>query len=193
MERGVAALRRDLAEAEVAVEILHGAELEATRLLGMSRTELGRFSLAGSGRYVLLEFPYRGWPVALEAAVSRVVDAGMTPVLGHPERNPEVQDRPGRLEELVGAGAIVQVTAGSLLGWFGTPGQQAAERLLALRLVHLLATDAHGAHIRQGGLAAARDRIAGADVAAYLTEAVPAAIAAGEAVPPFPAPPATAG
>ena len=46
----------------------------------------------------------------------RLVQRGITPLLAHPERNPEVQDRPDRVAALVEAGALVQVTAASLDG-----------------------------------------------------------------------------
>jgi protein-tyrosine phosphatase len=186
MEEGVAALRRDFDEQGIPVDVLPGAEIEAERVVGMSHAELVRLSLAGTGRYVLVEFPYRGWPVSLDASVQHVTASGLTPVLGHPERNPEVQDRPARLEELVAAGAVVQVTAGSVLDWFGPAAKRAAERLLALRLAHLLATDAHGPHIRQGGLRAAAEALDDPLLAAHLTVSVPAAIAAGQGIPPLP-------
>jgi protein-tyrosine phosphatase len=51
----------------------------------------------------LLEFPYRSWPLALDSSVSGLVRGGITPLLAHPERNPEVQERPARIEALVEA------------------------------------------------------------------------------------------
>jgi hypothetical protein len=48
---------------------------------------------------------------------------------------------------------------------------------------HVLASDAHGAAIREAGLADAVAALADADLARYLTEDVPAAIVAGDPIP----------
>ena len=44
---------------------------------------------------------------------------GITPVLAHPERNGEVQQRPELLEPLVASGVLVQLTAGAVDGSLG--------------------------------------------------------------------------
>jgi protein-tyrosine phosphatase len=186
MEQGVAALRRDFAEQGIVVEILHGGEIELGRVWEIPREDLARLSLAQTGRYVLLEFPYRGWPMAARSAIHTLRNFGMTPLFGHPERNPAVQDHPERLEPLVEAGAIVQVTASSLDGRLGPASQNAAERLVQLRLVHVLASDAHGPHIRGAGLAAGAERLGDPALARYLTTDAPAAIVRGEPLPDIP-------
>lgn len=186
MEHGVAELRRDFAAQGIAVEILHGGEIELGRLWEIPREELVRLSLVQTGRYLLLEFPYRGWPLGLTSAILKLRGMGMTPLLAHPERNPAVQDHPERLAPLVEKGAIVQVTAASVDGRLGGASQNAAERLLELRLVHVLASDAHGPHIRASGLASAAERLGDPELARYLTTEAPAAIVRGEPLPPLP-------
>ncbi|MDQ4026004.1 MAG: hypothetical protein M3217_11050 [Actinomycetota bacterium] len=186
MELGVAELRRDFANEGIAVEILHGGEIELGRLWEIPHGELVRLSLGQTGRYVLLEFPYRGWPPAAKSAIYTLRDIGMTPLLAHPERNPAVQDHPERLQSLVETGAAVQITAASLDGRLGRASQKAAARLLELGLVHVLASDAHGPHIRASGLGAAAGQLGDPALARYLTTEAPAAIVRGDAVPPFP-------
>jgi protein-tyrosine phosphatase len=186
MERALRDLRDELVLHEVPIRILPGGEISLELLWELPHDDLVRFTLGQAGRYLLLEFPYRGWPLALEPAVTRLLGAGMTPLLAHPERNPDVQDRPGRLASLVAAGALVQVTAGSLAGYLDRSSQTTAEKLLDLGLVHVLASDAHGPHIREGGMAAATEVIGDEELATYLTQEAPAAIVAGEVVPPIP-------
>ena len=65
MLHSVAALRRVLDEEEIPLTLLPGAELAVDWLARLDDDELRRLSLAGSGRYVLVETPYRGWPVEL--------------------------------------------------------------------------------------------------------------------------------
>jgi protein-tyrosine phosphatase len=183
MEEAVALVRADFAVQGIPVEVLHGAEVDLSILWAMPPDELRRLTIAQTGRYLLLEFPYRGWPLALDSAVSRLVQLGVIPLLGHPERNPEVQDRPDRVRSLVEAGALVQVTAASLDGVRDRAAQAAALRLLDLGLVHVLASDSHGPHISREGLGAVARSIGDAELARYLTVEVPGAIVAGEPVP----------
>jgi protein-tyrosine phosphatase len=183
MEAGVANLRAELLAEEIDIQVVHGGEIDLSLLWAIPRAELRRFTLAQTGRYLLLEFPYRGWPVALSSSVAALVDLGVTPLLAHPERNPEVQDRPDRVEELVAGGALVQVTAASLDGRLDRAAQSAAERLLELGLVHVLASDAHAPHVREAGLSTAARRVGDEALARYLTVVAPGAIVAGEPVP----------
>ncbi|TMK79667.1 MAG: hypothetical protein E6G45_02925 [Actinobacteria bacterium] len=186
MEKAVTELRADFAEQGIPVEVLHGGEIDLGVLWAIPHDELRRLTLAQTGRYLLLEFPYRGWPLALDSAVPQLVELGITPLLAHPERNPEVQDRPDRLGDLVAAGAIVQVTSASLDGRLDRASQAAGVRLLELGLVHVLASDAHGPHVRGAGLGAAARSIGDDDLARYLTVEAPGAIVAGEPLPEFP-------
>ena len=183
MEAAVSALREHFADEGIAVDILHGAEIDLTLLWSIPPEDLRRLTYAQNGRYLLLEFPYRGWPGALDAAVSRLVGLGISPLLAHPERNPEVQDRPERIADLVAAGAFVQLTSGSLLGHFGPSSRAASIRLLELGLVHVLASDSHGPHISREGIGAAAQALVDPKLASYLTVDAPAAIVAGEPVP----------
>jgi protein-tyrosine phosphatase len=183
MEGAVAEVRADFADQGIAVEVVHGAEVDLSLLWASPPAELHRLTLAQTGRYLLLEFPYRGWPLALDSAVVRLVELGVTPLLAHPERNAAVQDRPDRVRGLVDAGALVQVTAASLDGVRDRAAQAAALRLLELGLVHVLASDSHGPHIRRGGLGPAARGLGNPELAHYLTVDVPSAILAGLPVP----------
>jgi protein-tyrosine phosphatase len=183
MEFGVRELRRDFDVQRIPVEIHYGAEIELARLFEIPDEELQRLTLAHTGRYALLEFPYRGWPHQLPAAVHWLRARGITALLGHPERNPEVQDRPTRLAEAVREGALVQITAASLDGRLDRASKSTAEQLVALGFVHVLASDAHGPHVREAGLSAAARALGDEGLARYLTTEAPAAIVAGEPLP----------
>jgi len=183
MESGVLRLREDFLEQGIGVEVLHGGELDLVMLGSLDDDALRRFSLARSERYLLLEFPYTGWPSGLEETVYGLGLRGFVSVIAHPERNREVQADPGRLAEAVRMGSLVQLTAASVDGRIGRSSQKAAERLLADGLAHVLASDAHTPEIREAGLGAAAEAVGDDRLAAYLTTEAPAAIVAGEAVP----------
>ena len=186
MEFGVAEVRRHLAAERIAVEVLHGAEIDLAMLWEIPPEDLARLSIGQSRKYVLVEFPYRGWPQSLPAGLTHLRRLGMTAMLAHPERNPEVQDRPDRLEAVVRDGALVQITTASLDGRLGQAASTAAEHLLELGLAHVLASDVHGPHVRDGGFEDALGHIRSDALRRYLTVDAPAAIVAGEPLPPPP-------
>lgn len=98
--------------------------------------------LAGS-RYVLIELAANAVPPLFEQPLYRMQLDGWVPVLAHPERNRVYQSRPDLLASLIELGTKTQITAGSLLGEFGSEAKHAAELFLRRNLVHFLATDAH--------------------------------------------------
>jgi protein-tyrosine phosphatase len=183
MERGVSRLREDFLAEGIDVEVLPGGEIDLGMLASLGDDGLRRFTLAQSGRYLLLEFPYTGWPAGLEETVYGLGLRGLLPILAHPERNREVQSKPERLAEAVRMGALVQLTAASLDGRIGSSAQAAANKLLELGLAHVLASDAHTPEIREAGLAAAAETLQDDDLARFLTVEAPSAIVAGEPVP----------
>ena len=182
MERRVDELREDFHRHGIPVEVLHGGEIDLEMLMTMDGDDLRRFTLAQNDRYLLVEFPYIGWPLGLEHVASELRARGIKPLLAHPEKNREVQRDPGRLGAAVAAGALVQVTAASLDGRLGNSSLEAGKRLLALRLVHVLASDAHPPDLREAGLAGAVHALHDDGLARYLTEEAPAAIVAGAPV-----------
>jgi protein-tyrosine phosphatase len=188
MELGVDALRADFGENGIPIQVLHGGEVDIVRLSSLGDDELRRFTLAQSGRYLLIEFPYSGWPAGMDNALFGVGLSGFIPILAHPERNGEVQRDPTRLRPTVERGALVQLTAASVDGRLGRSSKAAAKRLLELGLAHLLASDAHTPAIREAGLAAAAAALGDEGLARYLTQDAPAAIVAGEALPEHPRP-----
>jgi protein-tyrosine phosphatase len=87
--------------------------------------------------------------------LQQLVDCGLVPVVTHPERNPVLQQKLGRVEEWVELGCLVQVTALSISGGFGRTACLTAGRLLERGLVHVVASDAHDPEHRHPRLDAA--------------------------------------
>lgn len=145
-----AEIERELLRVQAMVEahgllltVVGGAEVETDFLDELDADEIARLTLGGRGRFLLLEFPYDGWSPSLPAAVERLDKLGIAPVLAHPERNAVVQAGPQRLAGLVQSGALVQVTAGSLVGRFGRASEAAARSLVATGLAQIVAGDLH--------------------------------------------------
>lgn len=139
------------------------------------------------GRYLLLELPYRQYPVKVEDLVFSLKLAGLTPVLAHPERIRFFQDDLSRVETLVRMGCLGQLTSSSLTGTFGSRVRELSEEMIHRGLVHVLGSDAHDTEYRPPRLSAARDRwaeLAGAEAAERATRTWPEAILRGEPLEP---------
>jgi protein-tyrosine phosphatase len=109
------------------------------RPLPMNGESLRRCTIGGT-RYILVEFPRMVAYDTVTIALDRVVDAGLLPLLAHPERytccSPEAV---ARWREL---GASMQVDATTLLST-QSRGQR-ARALVAAGLADILAADNHG-------------------------------------------------
>ncbi|HZS30121.1 MAG TPA: CpsB/CapC family capsule biosynthesis tyrosine phosphatase [Gaiellaceae bacterium] len=188
MEAALQEVQAAVAEEGIPVEVRGGGELDLEWLSAAPIEDVRRFGLAGNPSYALVEFPYAGWPLGIGEELFRLRVAGITPVLAHPERNPEVQARPERLRDLVEVGALVQVTAASLDGRLGSQPATAAVQLVRDGLVHLIASDAHSPAMRGFDLHAAAARVGEPGLAGWLVDDLPAAIASGSPLPQRPVP-----
>jgi protein-tyrosine phosphatase len=178
MEELLATLSAALSNASIPLELLPGGEIALDVLPSLDDAALRRFGLGGNPRCLLVEIPDLGWPLGLEEVFFELRLRGFTTVLAHPERNSEVQEQPARLERLVEAGTLVQITAASVDGRLGPVARKTAIRLLELGLAHMLASDAHAPSVRQIGMANAAAAIDDPLLARWLTWEVPGAIVA---------------
>ena len=178
IEAAVGELRGRLEQAGIPLEIVVGGDYHIRPDLSPRNV----LTLGGNGRYFLLEFPYQVLPPRADVFIKTLLDRGLVPIVTHPERTASLQRDWHRLEPLVKAGALVQVTAGSLLGEFGPAATAAAKHFLKKGWVHLLASDAHWVHERSPRLAAglaAAAKVVGEETARAMVEGNPAAILAG--------------
>ena len=144
-----------------------------------------RYTVNGS-EYLLIELPDYSLSANLPQTFYDLRVAGMTPILTHPERNPTLQNEPGRLREWIEAGLLTQVTAASVLGTMGRPAKKLALDLLRTGQVHFIATDAHNLRTRPPQMRAAFKAIASRfspEYAEQLCVANPLAVFYGRSLP----------
>ena len=110
-------------------------------------------------QYLLVECPDFHVGRHTETVLRQIVDAGIVPIVTHPERNPVLQHKTSRVEEWVELGCLVQVTALSVTGGFGRSAGAACTRLLDRGFVHVVASDAHDPQHRHACLDKARDLV----------------------------------
>lgn len=134
---------QDLKKNGIGVEVYPGAEVRLTpELLDMYKSD-DLLTIGNLGESILLELPERFIPEAIARLVKKLTENGLQVIIAHPERNTTIQHNIQVLDELIYAGAIMQITAGSLTGKFGRPIKLFTEQLLKEEKVHHLATDSH--------------------------------------------------
>jgi protein-tyrosine phosphatase len=186
----IAALAQELAAAlvleEVPVMLRAGAEVAMTQLADIEPSELARLTLGG-GPWLLLEPPFTEVSTGFDRAVLDLQRAGHSVLLAHPERCQAFHRDPDVLGRLVQAGALTSITAGSLVGRFGSTVRRFALQLVREELVHNVSSDAHSHERRRPGIAAELEQAGLAGLSEWLTLEVPAAILEGEPIPARPA------
>jgi protein-tyrosine phosphatase len=143
--------------------------------------EPGKFTI-DHRNYLLVEFPDIAIPAGIDGVFTQFLDRGIVPVITHPERNHLLMQDLPQLAAWVGKGCLLQVTALSLLGGFGSRARSRAWELMDRRLVHAVASDAHDSvrrHPRLDKAHAEVARRAGEDNAALLFDRNPGAIVEG--------------
>ena len=168
--------------------MLPGGEIAIWRLIDLDDDTLRALALGG-GPYLLVESPFSPVIGDFEPMVLDLHRRGHRVLLAHPERCPAFQSRPARLEGLVGAGALVQITAGSMAGDFGSTVRRFTVAILREGLAHVVASDAHDPSAarracRPASPALKRDLPGVTEQAEWLTRARPARCARRDAAAP---------
>lgn len=92
---------------------------------------------------LLLELPHSHIPPGTEQLIKWLFNHGITPMIAHPERNRGILANYSNIKPLLRQHCLLQVTAASVCGDFGSAIQLLAEKLLKAELVTVIATDAH--------------------------------------------------
>lgn len=93
--------------------------------------------------YILLELPVHQIPIYAGEVIFNLLINRLIPIIAHPERNLEIQQKPNRLNDLIQKGALTQLNAGSLTGVYGKKAQKTAKILLKKNLIHMMGSDIH--------------------------------------------------
>jgi protein-tyrosine phosphatase len=124
----------------------------------LSGLKSGRVPTLNKSRYFLLEPSHHVAVPNFDNSVFEIMAAGYTPVITHPERLTWIEDHYSMFVDVAKRGAWIQITAGAILGKFGTRAQYWSERLLSDGVVHIIASDAHNTGRRSPKMADAYER-----------------------------------
>lgn len=178
------ALKRD----QISLGVIGGAETSLAWALQADDQQLALASYGQRGTDLLIEAPSDS-VIGFDRLVYELLAKGFRVTLAHPERNPEFQGDPDRLDELVSQGVLLQINADSLLVTNRkSPLRRLAERLCRDGIAHALASDGHRGEswrpvTRLAEAAVAATALVGAERARWLVATSPGAIISGEPVP----------
>ncbi len=143
-----------------------------------------KYTINGNG-YLLVEFPEPTIFTGTDEIFMQLLEAGMVPIITHPERHAHLRKRVDDLARWVELGCYVQITAASCTGTFGRAAKACANELMTRGLVHFVASDAHDTSYRPPDLSQAYALLAGqwgeATVRPLFVEN-PAAVLTGNAI-----------
>ena len=181
-------LRIRLVDEGIALELYPGAEVYPFPAAIKAIDDGVPLTMAGSGKYVLVDTPFSQMPHDFDTFIFDLRSRGITPILAHPERSTAFQSDPARMIECVRLGAVLQVNAGSLKDRYGPVANSFAQRLLARRMAHFVASDTHRPS-RAPTLGTFRDsqsEALGTDYVNLLTTLSPRAVVEGRPLPDLP-------
>jgi len=138
-------------------------------------------SVADKGQYLLVEMPHRLF-VDLRDIVRGLGQYNLRVILAHPERHAEFLHEPGRIEELIDLGCLVQVSSSSITNPASSRDAHALKNWLKRGVVHLLGSDGHSLNRRPPKVAEAFrqiSQIAGAAAAERICRSNGETIVAG--------------
>ena len=153
----------------------------------VERIEQGAGLTINGSNYILVELPFLQLPLYWEEVLFQLQLHDLHPIIAHPERQAQLQANPKLVADVVNRGVMTQVTAGSLAGRFWPKVKKTAESLLKRDLVHVIASDCHGAAgsrdpgLKDGLRAAAK--LVGQELASQMVLERPRAIAGTNMVP----------
>ena len=154
----VESLRATLAAEGVPLNVLAGADVRIDERIA-ALVETGEVLTAGdAGACLLLELPHETY-IDPTPMIAFLAARGLRVIVTHPERHETVRRRPGVVAPWLRAGAMLQLTAGSLLGQFGRGAEEVAWKWLKDGSAALVATDSHDTERRTPCMTQAIDAI----------------------------------
>jgi len=160
------------------MEIHRGAEI----MLDTPEPDLSddRLRLAGT-HFALCEYPFMTVPPNSTGVLNRLLAAGVTPIIAHPERYVGVDTKCALPLRWRAAGALLQVNAGSLTGRYGEQARFNAFALLENALADYICSDFHSrGRPSSSGAARLITEVGGSEQLQLLTQVNPSRLLEGE-------------
>lgn len=157
IQNSILAFKKELHKTGVTIEISPGAEASVTpNIIELCQTN--QVSSINNSRYILVELPNALLLNSIKEFFFAMRINGYIPIIAHPERYSYFMKKPELLIDFVRMGALCQLTAQSINGFFGNVIQSVSEKMLTAGLIHIIASDAHSCDGRSPQLSQAVER-----------------------------------
>jgi protein-tyrosine phosphatase len=179
-------LSEQLEQSQIPLKIYPGGDVRVDERLPqlLDAGEIG--TAADAGRHLLLELPHELFIDPLPM-IDVLRERGLQAIMTHPERHRYLSASGNWTVEWLEHGAVIQITAGSLIGEFGPRAYAQAWQLVRAGFVSIIASDAHDALHRPPRMTEATEVLihqVGKDTARCLTIENPLRVLNGEIIPP---------
>ena len=155
----VSQLNQHLTNEGIPLTVLPGQEVRIYGEIIEDYLSGGKILPLNETNYLFIEFPSGSVPRYADRLLYEIQAEGLVPIIVHPERNQEIIQNPDILYKFVNNGALTQVTAGSLTGYFGKKIKKFSEQLIEADLTHFIASDAHNVRKRTFKMVEAMDAV----------------------------------
>lgn len=96
-------------------------------------------------RYLLVEMSDKAVSVYADQVMGELFDAGIIPVLCHPERNQHLMEDSELLKKWTEKGCMLLISASAYTGYYGEDACAASRQLISNGMAYFLGSDAHDA------------------------------------------------
>ncbi|MED3829494.1 tyrosine protein phosphatase [Priestia megaterium] len=141
-----------LRKSSISLSVLPGQKVIASTNMIVSNEEYYTMTINENEKYMFLHIPQDVEIEVLENIAYELQLKGIVPVLNEPERHSLFVENPAHLYKLVKNGAVVQLSAQSVLGGNGSKAKKAAYQFIDHGLAHVIASGVNRENYQQYGL-----------------------------------------
>lgn len=150
----VSMLNRELETNNIPLTILPGGDVRVDERIYQLIESDKILTLADGRKYILLELPSSIF-IDIEPLLLELTQLGIYGIISHPERHFILNKQHNIIPKWLESPSYLQITAGSLLGQFGSMAKRAAWHYLSSGWVSIVATDCHNLNRRRPVMTAA--------------------------------------
>lgn len=154
IRKAVQSLNEELERNHIPLTVMPGGDVRLDERICQFLKDDKILTLADGGKYILLELPSEIL-IDIEPLIVELASINIKVIVSHPERHFVLNRYHDVIPKWLRHSALLQITAGSLLGDFGPPAERAAWHFLKAGWVSLVATDSHNLRSRRPRMRAA--------------------------------------
>ena len=151
-------IRRLCREEDLSIRVYAGQEIYYTKSL-LEDLEDGVIGTLNDSRYMLIEFNMSEIDSDALDTMYELRVKGIVPVIAHPERYKEFQEKPSRINKFIEEGCLFQFNANSIDGLLGKSTKKTAEVFLENGIYSFIGSDAHSDDRRNTDISVYVDKI----------------------------------